>query len=205
MSNKTFKEQIKKIATTPSLKSKQLGSLQQLLDTPKSKPKKFIHTWFGGFSFGALASLIMAIIIYTSLGTSDLAQQIANEVTTNHIKLKSMEVKSKKFDTVKKHFNSLDFLPIKSTRFESKGMTLMGGRYCSIKSALAAQLRYQDSSGSLHTLYQTSYEDDLFAGIPTLQDKNSKIFRYAKGLTVNIWLEDGLFMASVSEKTENIN
>lgn len=200
MNDKNFKEQVKHIATAPSLQKKQLHSLQQLLAPPKPKREWFFNTWFGGFYSGALASLFLVVIMYTYYSTPDLAQRIANEIVTNHIQLKPMDVESSNFNTVKRYFSLLDFSPVDSSTFTLDKKVLIGGRYCSIEGVLSAQLRYQDTNGNLYTLYQTNYEENLFSKIRNLRKEDAIISRYAKGLVVNIWLEHGLLMASVSEE-----
>lgn len=151
-----------------------------------------------------MAAITSALtILYNHQNSPDLVQQIADEVVTNHIKLKPMEIQSANFATVKGYFNLLGFSPIRSTQFNLDTKTLLGGRYCSIKSAPAAQFRYSDEAGNLHTSYQTGYEAELFSDIQILNKEALMLFHYAKGLVVNIWLGHRLLIASVSDTTLN--
>ncbi len=199
MSNNGFKKQIKEIATASTLSQGELDALRQTLDKQDTRQTPKEKIWLSGFAFGAIVSLILGIVFFNHKSSPDLAQQIANEVVANHIKLKPMEIQSNDFTTVKKYFDLLDFAPVHSKQFSLETKTLLGGRYCSIKTAPAAQLRYRDAQGKLYTLYQTGYDSSLFSEILQLKNEESIISRYAKGMEVTIWLEQGLLIAGVSE------
>ena len=133
----------------------------------------------------------------------DKIQEIANEVAVNHIKLKPMEVTSKHFNQVKNYFDLLDFSPIQSKHIGLGQKKLIGGRYCSIKAIPAAQLRYEDQQGGLFTVYQTDYDSHVFSQLANNNETDKKaniLVRYAKGLRVDIWLEQGLVLASVRKE-----
>ena len=139
--------------------------------------------------------------------TQILAQQkivaaVAAEVSKNHIKLKPLEVTSTEFNKVRDYFTALDFLPQASRYFplvRSQPLTMAGGRYCSILSQSAAQLRYRSSSQTWSTLYQTAYNPETFGAIPALEDGAAPIKTYSKGLRVTLWVERQLLMVSVED------
>lgn len=127
---------------------------------------------------------------------------IADEVTKNHIKLKPLEVSSDDFDSVRRYFTQLDFSPQPSRRFGQNSpqpLTMAGGRYCSIQSVTAAQLRYQVAPGRWSTLYQTQYLADTFGPLPQLENGQAPLETFSRGLKVNIWVERQLLMVSVED------
>ena len=75
---------------------------------------------------------------------------------------------------------------------------MLGGRYCSIQSEIAAQLRYQDKAGSTHTLYQVGYDPEIFDGILNPQKNLQPNIYDIDGFRVSIWVEKGLLMVNVS-------
>jgi len=149
--------------------------------------------------------------------STDQSQQqmiaaIADEVTKNHIKLKPLEVTSQDFDTVRDYFTQLDFSPQVSRYFpkiSSTTLTMAGGRYCSIRSETAAQLRYlsspqtsltePSSTKQWSTLYQTQYNANTFGALPRVEQGQAPIKTYSRGLKVSIWVERQLLMVSVED------
>lgn len=147
----------------------------------------------------------------STLSQKQMIAAIANEVTKNHIKLKPLEVISHDFNRVRDYFTQLDFAPQLSSHFpqlSSSALTMTGGRYCSIQSETAAQLRYQTAADiksgttaepSWSTLYQTQYKPDTFGPLPQIERGESAIETYSRGLKVNIWVERQLLMVSVED------
>jgi len=144
---------------------------------------------------------------------------IAFEVTKNHIKLKPLEVTSEDFNTVRDYFTQLDFSPQVSRYFPllaSTALTMTGGRYCSIQSETAAQLRYRSSpepsatgpsakeqapTEKWSTLYQTQYNKNTFGQLPHIEQGQTPIETYSRGLKVSLWVERQLLMVSVEDVT----
>ena len=129
----------------------------------------------------------------------DLAEEISHEVVSNHILLKPLEVKTSEMSDIKKHFTELQFNPIVSKVFSSSNGQLLGGRYCSIKRALAVQLRYDAGNGKSSTLYETSYHPKTFSSLPNVDKGEKPIEHRLQGLRVKLWVEKGLVLASVTE------
>lgn len=217
-----FKQQVKNLVTTPSLSDEQMQSLKNILvneansashdhshiqEEPGSKTRlarlKINTYWAKGFGVGVAASLAIytCLLIFAVKAPLDIGQEIANEVAVNHIKLKPMEVTGKNFAQVKDYFSLLDFSPIQSQHIGLGQKKLVGGRYCSIKAIPAAQLRYEDNKGGLFTVYQTDYDSHIFSQLAENTGENI-IIRYAKGLRVEIWREQGLVLASVRKEAQ---
>lgn len=125
---------------------------------------------------------------------------IADEVAKNHIKMKPLDINSNHFQEVQGYFTQLDFLPSASQHFNQSATQvvdhLLGGRYCSIRSITAAQLRFGDNEQNRTTLYQTEYLPDVFGTLPVLEQGQTPLVTYAKGLRIEIWVEKQLLMVS---------
>ncbi len=125
---------------------------------------------------------------------------IADEVAKNHIKMKPLDINSNHFSEVQGYFTQLDFLPSTSKYFNQSATQvidqLLGGRYCSIRSVTAAQLRFGDNELNRTTLYQTEYLPDVFGELPILEQGQAPLITYAKGLRIETWVEKQLLMVS---------
>lgn len=179
-----------------SLNNEQLSKLQALQNSKKPANQRYLS-----IATAVLVFIISAVIFQQSLQTGlSIEQKIGNEVAKNHIQLKPLEVKTSQLDIIRKYFTELDFLPIASIVINPGTQALIGGRYCSIQGITAAQLRIKDnSSGRIQSLYQTTYDPNLFKGIPKLKEGQPPISVHAKGITVDIWVEKGLLFALTNE------
>jgi hypothetical protein len=123
-----------------------------------------------------------------------MPQQIAEEVVSNHLKLKPLEVKTGSINAVRGYFTKLDFMPVESSLQALNNLQLIGGRYCSLQGITAAQLRMKQGE-NLQTLYETEYVPDVFGDIPILEKGEEPQVVYAKGIKVKVWVEKGLLFA----------
>ncbi len=157
-------------------------------------------------SFCASLALFFSLVIWPALFLPNYSQEIASEVVKNHLKLKPLDVTSHSFNDLRVYFSDLDFSPINSL-FHKAGssggsiaqpsLSLVGGRYCSVRGAIAAQLRYRDARDSVSTLYQAAYDKKQHGRIP---DKNQRPFLVeSKGLDVTLWKEKGVLMVLVTQ------
>ena len=105
---------------------------------------------------------------------------MAAEIAKNHNNQLAMEIKSSDYREVRTKLDRIPFsmkLPEKKMRIE---FTLVGGRYYSIQTELAAQLRLSDNTtGAPYTLYITKLTDSL------CQLKSAT--RIVKGVEVKLW------------------
>lgn len=129
--------------------------------------------------------------------TNQLIRDIAEEITFNHRKLKPLEIQTQHFEELVKYFSMLDFRPYPSHHFKPEG-TLIGGRYCSIGTLSAVQIRYQNEANEVSTLYQTAYSPENFKGLPDIEQGEQPVIQYLNGYKVTLWIEMGIVMASVS-------
>jgi hypothetical protein len=125
-----------------------------------------------------------------------MTERIAAEVALNHIKLKPLDIETDNMDGIRRYFNDLEFIPVESQLLANANLELLGGRYCSIQSVPAAQIRVTSpDSRSLQTLYQTEYRKDLFGPLPVLENGDAPLDINVKGIAVRIWIEKGLLLA----------
>jgi len=148
---------------------------------------------------GMVACVVFFLSFILFAQPTDLAEDISHEVISNHILLKPLEVKSSDMGTIKKHLVELQFNPIVSKVFNEMHGRLLGGRYCSIKRALAVQLRYDTGNGKSSTLYETSYHPKKFSFLPNVDKGEEPLEHQLQGLRVRLWIEKGLVLASVTE------
>ena len=154
----------------------------------------------------SMAAAIAAFLVITLLfppGSMDsipMTERIALEVARNHIKLKPLDVETDSMDGIRRYFTDLEFVPVQSTLLASADLELVGGRYCSIQSVPAAQLRIKvPYSNRLQTLYQTEYRKDIFGTLPVMENGQPPVTVHVKGITVRIWVEKGLLFALTDE------
>lgn len=214
---KSLKHAIQDKLETITLDEKQLNQLaemqssqQSIVKTSKAKNDNKPRFWLGT----ALAALVISMSLFTYFSiqpsSSEMIQRIANEVAQNHLKMKPMEVKTANMSELQHYFTKLDFLPQPSQQLSQQlaqqlshnsenEIQLAGGRYCSIQSSTAAQLRYKNKQGAYVTLFETPYDPKLFKQIPNLDKGEEPITTYSRGIKVKLWVERGLLMVSTEK------
>lgn len=204
--NKPLKEASKTYFDNQSISDAQFENIEELVrgldvSEPKheSTPGESSRRRLGMFSLST-AALVMLVALATLVfppSEKELSYVIAKEVAKNHIKLKPLEISSPRFDVVSDYFTELDFSPVPSGHFSHFNVDMLGGRYCSIQSVTAAQLRYEGADGKPVTLYEVGYNKDIFGPLPNIEKDEEPAIYYVNGLEVQIWIEKGLLMASV--------
>lgn len=74
--------------------------------------------------------------------------------------------------------------------------TLQGGRYCSVQSVPAAQLRYRDGANQPITVYQAPYDAQRHGSLPSRDLGEASLRLHSRGVEVELWTERGLLMAT---------
>jgi hypothetical protein len=163
------------------------------LEQPHKPSQKSLVKWL---SVAAIAVLTILSTLLLNNQSEDPSLSIVKEVVKNHIRQKPLEVFSESFAQTSEYFTQLDFVPLQSNQFVSAAK-MLGGRYCSIKSQTAAQIRYIDTGGKHVTLYQVGFNPELFGTLPNIDNNEQPSVYYMDGLQVSLWTEKGLMMASV--------
>ena len=118
---------------------------------------------------------------------------LASEIAYHHNKQMVMEVESASLEEVRAYLGKLDFPLIESKRFPSTNWELVGGRYCSLKGHLAAQLRMRNkTTGETCTFYQLLVPRSIAGFEGTFED-------FEQGVKVAIWKERGLLLGVAQE------
>ena len=202
--DRPLKQVIREHSEQHVLSTSQLERLEALMavNTPGPAGRhhrvRFLISWSAA---AAIAALLAVIVLFQPGPFEDIpmTERIALEVAHNHIKLKPLDVETDSMDGIRHYFTELEFVPAESSLLASADLGLLGGRYCSIQSVPAAQLRITSPDGNhLQTLYQTEYRKDVFGTLPVLENGDTPVTVNVKGITVRIWIEKGLLFAHVS-------
>ena len=185
------------------LSQDRLNRLESLLKGNEPRPKGRRHITGPLISWSVAATIVVLLLVTMlfppgSMDTIPMTEQIALEVARNQLKLKPLDVETDNMESIRSYFTDLEFVPVESSLLASA--ELVGGRYCSIQSVPAAQLRIAvPYSNRLQTLYQTEYRRDVFGPLPVLEKGNAPVTVNVKGITVRIWVEKGLLFALTGE------
>lgn len=194
---KPLKELLQEQFEAAELSNEQLNQLRQLQNKTLAQKNSTRKKRFMAGAFVSTAIMCLAALVFIfNPANNHLAQDIAKEVAHNHFKLKPLEVEGDSVVDVAGFFTKLDFNPIESSVMGKQTLSLLGGRYCSIKSIAAAQLRFIDqNSGKMQSLYQVPYDAEIYGPIPNADLGEVPLEVYYNGLLVTLWTEKGLLMA----------
>ena len=199
--NRSLQQTVRDHFEQHSLSTEQFKRLEALLDVNAPIPasrRHLVQPLIGWLAATAIAALLAIIVLFPPGLVEDIpmTERIALEVARNHIKLKPLDVKTNSMDGIRRYFTDLEFVPAENSLLANADLKLLGGRYCSIQSAPAAQLRITSPDGNhLQTLYQTEYRKDIFGTLPVLENGDTPVTVNVKGITVRIWVEKGLLFA----------
>ena len=199
--NRPLKQAVRQHFAQRALSTEQLERLEarMVVDAPRPAHRRLMTTsWIGWSAAAAIAALLVVVLLSPSGLIDDIpmTERIAMEVARNHIKLKPLDVETDNMDAIRRYFTDLEFVPVESQLLAGSKLALLGGRYCSVQSVPAAQLRVSaPDKHSLQTLYQSEYRKDVFGPLPMLENGDVPVEVNVKGITVRIWVEKGLLFA----------
>jgi len=203
--NRPLKQAVRDHFEHHALSTNQLERLEAMVDVnaPGAAGRRLsMRPLIGWSAVTAIAALLAIIVLLPPepFENIPMTERIALEVARNHIKLKPLDVETDSMDGIRNYFTDLEFALVDSRLLASSHLELLGGRYCSIQSVPAAQLRITvPNSNKLQTLYQTEYRKDVFGPLPVLENGDAPIIVNVKGLSVRIWVEKGLLFALTEE------
>lgn len=192
----SLKEIVNKETKSIQLSSEQLQTLDTLqLATAKQRPSN--QKWSSMVGIAAMLLLTVLFLQERFLGSSGtMINEIAMEVVKNHLHQKPLEVNASQLASIRSYFTRLDFVPVQSEFMQSKNLSLLGGRYCSLQGITAAQLRFKSVNiDGVHTLYQVGYDPDIFKTLPDVDNGESPVIVYDSGVKVTLWVEKNVLFA----------
>ena len=194
-----LKQQLQQQFNQVQLSDGQFEKLEDLMNQGTAHAEAAAdHHWWRSLAVAAV--LVLAVVTtfmvsqYPVTSLKNMPQQIAEEVVKNHLNMKPLEVKGGSINKVRGYFTKLSFMPVESKLPALDSLQMLGGRYCSLQGITAAQLRMKQGE-NLQTLYQTEYLPEVFGKLPHLENGESPLVVYAKGVKVKIWVEKGLLYA----------
>jgi len=137
-----------------------------------------------------VASLMLTVSLFIYYPTKKIEELVYKEVAMNHNKQLDVEFNDKDYHTLTQAMTKLEFPLVEPHRI-GDNYSLIGGRYCSIQGALAAQLKVKNTTtGNLDTLYIAPLTENL-------NKISAKKFSY-NGVVIRLWHTKELFYALAS-------
>ena len=203
--NRPLKQAVRDHFEHRALSKERIERLESLLRVNEPRPtgrRRITRPLITLSAAAAIVALLTVTLLFPpgSMDHVPMTERIALEVARNHIKLKPLDVETDSMDGIRGYFTDLEFVPVESSLLASADLELVGGRYCSIQSVPATQLRIKvPYSNRLQTLYQTEYRKDVFGPLPIMENGHAPVTVNVKGITVRIWVEKGLLFALTDE------
>jgi len=198
---KSLREGLKQMLQEDQLTQSEIAQLQksqQATTVPEYTPEK-------RFSFkrvvsianlAAACSILIALFItvnlYNSKLNDDTPQRIAQEVLTNHLKLKNLDLETSSMTELRSYFDQLNFSPFYSKFLDNADFRLLGARYCTLQGVIALQFRFLTAEGEMVTYYQALYDNENFGKLPDVKEGSKPYVVNANGFAMSIWKEDGV-------------
>lgn len=136
---------------------------------------------------GILTTVSLRTFLFdTAMGVSPVARELAEEIARHHHQRLGVEFTASSYGELRRRMDKLDFT-LTEAKGATEGLRLLGARYGSIGGRLAAQLHLEDGDGEAVTLVQTALVDEL-EGLEWAELRTG-------GLRVDLWQEDGVFLA----------
>ena len=201
-----FKEAVKSHLDTHSLSDHQLEQLGSFVNEERrqnfsTSNNRSRYKWLISLATVGLALIFVLLITPERFDASSISESVAADVAENHINLKPAEIETNNMEDIRQFFDRLNFLPTRSQLINPGEWELIGGRYCSIQSISAAQLRIRNvQTQKLQTFYQVPYDEKLFQNaFPDLTAGEQPLQVSSRGLAIKIWLEDEFLYAMTDE------
>jgi hypothetical protein len=189
-----LREQLRRMHERNTLPDHQRAQLRKLLQQGRPRLRRM-----QAVAAAALCVLVLAGgLLWQMLGhipANPSVDLMAEEVSTNHLRIKSLDVLTEAVQELQQKMGELDFAPQWPSHLDKAEFTLVGGRYCTLRGAIAAQLFLKNAKGERVTLYQTGYRPEQFGKLPQIRMGERPIQRQLRGVRVSLWVEAGLVMA----------
>lgn len=143
--------------------------------------------------FGAVAAIIVLSfsLIRTASESRSHVRAIAAEIALNHEKHLDPDVVIEHYESAGGLLPKLGFHPAPPAHPATAGLRLAGGRYCSIRGAMAVQFRLYDDAGAPYTMYQFPHGGAGLRGESHIE---------IDGVDVRLWSRDGIMFGLASDR-----
>lgn len=141
------------------------------------------------------STFLVSRLMHPAVADRDIAFQIAEEVATNHIKIRTLDLETSSMEQVQQFFDRLDFVPIYTSLANPDELVLKGGRYCTLQGKIAAHLIFGTRRGETVTYYQAAYDREKFGFLPSIEHNMEPMIIKRRGVEIKIWVENGVAMA----------
>lgn len=194
-----LREQVKRHLEHPKLDQQTTDALLQQLQPPPRLVQRLKPL---------LASVAAALLVFGAWTASmypdtttrhQVPPRMVEEVIMNHLHLRQMEVLTTNFDTLTSSMEKLNFVPVPPDGLSP--LTLVGGRYCTLKGVLATQLLFESADGTTVTMFQTAYDPSRFGKLPRREDNEASVRVNERGVQVEVWVEQGVVMAKAQSRS----
>jgi len=193
MANGNLRDELRALIEDQHLSDAERASLQA---KARKQPAPRLRLWFSTAALAA--SLLLVLTVWLTTPThqdTDTLWRVAEEVTTNHTRIKPLDVTDASFETLRAHLAMLDFSLQYPNLPDIEKLELIGGRYCTLQGVIATQLVFRDAQGNRITLYQAGYDPARFGPIPDLAKQQTPAKLVRQGLEIQVWQQSGVLLA----------
>jgi len=176
-------EQIRDYYQTQQMSGERLQSL--LEKTPGQR------RYVGPAMFAMAAVMVVTLVasmLYQHMLGREQTRLVLREAAMNHATKPELDVEATQMSQLQAKLQKLPFMLAMPSDRNYGDLSLLGGRYCTIRGNLAAHIRFADPQGGKQlSLFMTSDSTDL-GGIG---DDAATLL----GTSVRLWRENGVFYA----------
>lgn len=198
--NKLLKEGVRELATADELSREQLAALRDLTDGTRQDPvggRARRAAGWAAIAASVILGLAAGLWLAQPSGTSNLVDELADEIARNHIAAKALDVQASTLADLREPFAVLGFALQELPAGRSPGQ-LEGGRFCSVQAVPAALLRYRttEENASHVTVYQAPNRPERHGRLPDIDLGERPVKVHARGVQVELWSSHGLLFAT---------
>jgi hypothetical protein len=196
---KPLREGLKQMLQEDHLNESEIAQLQisQQATTAHAPENRFSLKRLARSANLVVASLLLITLLavgsfYPWKASDDTLQRIAQEVLTNHLKLKKLDLETSSMTDLRNYFNQLNFSPFYSEFLDHSDLRLLGARYCTLQGVIALQFRFLTPEGEMVTYYQALFDKEHFGKLPDVKEGKQPHVVNANGFAMSVWKEDGV-------------
>ena len=193
-SRKPLRESLKTLLEQDALTEAQIEQLQQ-----RGRPSHRASRWFTrprlSLAAAVMLCLLSANIYWLNQQHEAVQTRIVNEILTNHLNDKPLDLTTDSIEDINRFFVRLDFVPFLSAQVNAADLKPLGARYCTLQGVIALQLKLIAADGSLVTYYQSRFDKRYFGELPDIDKGAEPGVVYERGVKLRIWRERGVVNA----------